>query len=208
MSALAKLADVKTLLDISASGHDTLLTQLLERASSVFEQLALAPDGGFRRTAGIVEYPRDPVGRSRDVRLLQRPIESVSEVMQRYVASTDAEFDAETALVENDEFVINANMGVLERVNSTWSMGARHLRVTYTAGWVDPSDGSPPAGSIQPPVDVQNAVLQQAIRMFQNKDTAGFRAIDFGQGGGSVSLAEAKPHPALIEAAMKWRRLI
>lgn len=212
MSALATLDDLKEMLGSTSTDSDTLLTKLLERASAIFETEARALDGGMRRSADEVEFPKDSIGSSQRVTLARWPIESVSEVVQLASIGTDADFDAEVvaggALVENEDFYVDADMGVLVRINNAWSLGPRHLRVTYTAGWVDPSDGSPPSGSIQPPTNVQEAVLLQAIRLWQTKDTAGYREIDLGQGGGRVSLAETKPHPAIVSAAAKWRRVI
>jgi hypothetical protein len=248
-SKLAKLADLKALIGTSETSQDTLLNQLLERASAQAEALVGVTEGGLRRQTDVIEYPVDHPAQTRYVTLRRLPIERVVTVRQLYAAAAPSSFSVADALTEFDEYVVEARTGRLERVNGVWYLEPQCLQVTYTAGWVDPGtsvstwatatayaagalvrgDGSPDAlvycciqahtsgsGSEPPNADywvlvhevpeaLQHGVLQQAIRLWQSRDTAGLRETVTVGGGASISLAEAKPHPALVEACQAWR---
>jgi hypothetical protein len=202
--ALATLTDIKTLMGISGSAVDAKLTLLLGQATAIAERLT---GRALEREVARVEYPVALPWQSRFCRLQVFPIESVTSVKQLYAVASDAEFAAEDPLTENDDFVIDAVGGVLERINAVWHTQRRWLQVIYTAGYIDPSTASPPAGSFQPPADLQFGVQQQVIRMFQTADSAGVRETDLGDAGGRISFAEAKVHPALKEACDALRRM-
>ncbi len=198
MSKLASLDKMKELMEWSGSEQDTLATNLLVRASAFAELLARRP---LMRQADITEYPSDPNHYTRFLQLRVYPIESVTSVKQLYDVGADSDFTAADSLTENVDYLITARSGQLERVHQFWSARRRWVQVIYTGGYYDPSGNAPSNDAIAPPEDLQHGVLQQAVRMYQTKDTAGLREIELGQGGG-VSLAEAKPHPAL-EAVCK-----
>ncbi len=203
--ALAKLDDIKTAMDFGGSTHDAQLTVLLSRATALAEQLARRP---LERAADVVEYPEDSDGRVRRIYMRRYPIEAVATIKQLHATGTDSEFSDATALTENEDFVLVAEgrLGVIERINGYWAAWPRHLQVTYTAGYVDPSTASPPAGSIQPPADLQHGIQQQVIRWFNTRDKAGLREIQLGEGG-SVNFTETKPHPELVAAVKALRRV-
>lgn len=142
LGLLAKLADIKADGKWSGTDLDADLRRRLADASALAEQLAGVPHGGLRRAPARVEYPASRPIQSRYLRLNARAIESVTEVVQLYAtASGGAAFDAATPLVENTDFAIDsAQLATLERINSVWYQAVpRCLRVTYTAGYADPS---------------------------------------------------------------------
>jgi len=141
MPALAKLADFKSLLGWSGIDNDALAIQMLERASSIAESLVGVGDGQLRREQGIVEFPSQMTHESQQlVALSHRPIESVESVKQLYAAGSDADFEAETALVEFEDYIIHSQTSAtLRRINGWWHLGPRSLRIVTTAGYVDPS---------------------------------------------------------------------
>lgn len=205
MSLLASLTDFKALMEWSGSTKDALATSLLTRASAIAEQLAGRP---LRRQADVTEYPTHEPPRTRRLYVNVFPIESVTSVKQLYAESTDDEFTAETAMTEITDYVIESERGKLVRsAGYRWIAGPRYIQVVYTGGYYDPSGSAPSGGAIAVPDDLQHAVLQQAIRMFQTKDTAGLRQVDLGEHGGSVSLAESKAHPMLIDVCRALRRV-
>ncbi len=246
---LAKLTDVRAAIGPS-TGQDAVLADLLGKASALAEALAGLKEGALRRTVGIVEFVTDVPTNSQFARLARRPVESISQVKQLYAPGSPADFAEASALTEYSEYVLSSQeMGRLERSYGTWYMAARCLRVTYTAGFLDPAtavstwatatvyaagalvsyadqvwcaraahtssaENLPEAESAtwakvwEVPGDLQFGVSQQTIRMWQTKDSAGVRDVINLQGGGSVNLAETKPHPALVDAARRWRSLL
>ncbi len=199
---LAKLDDLKTRLDVH--GDDDLLTSLLEAVSAMCAQPRFS-GVDLRRTPGIVEFP---VAERRSSRLeLDRyPIESITEVKSVFGPATDADFDAATALTQDEDFYIDsADLGVLIRIYDWWRMKPRSNRVTYTAGFGDPDALG--VGELAPPEDLQHGCIQQCVWFYNTRGTAGLRELDAGEMGGRVSLAEAKPHADLIAACQRLRRV-
>lgn len=136
---LAKLADLKKLVSpggTTETTHDELLTALLERASERAEDLV--GHGLLRRE--VTEYPFDPIGQSRFLRLERWPIESITSIKQAMEAMTAAEFSSETALVENGDFVVDGERGKIERLNSAWYLHRNWLQVIYIGGFGDPAN--------------------------------------------------------------------
>lgn len=209
---LAKLADLKSLLGLSGTGHDTLLTQLLESATSLAESAGLA-GRPLLRQADRVEYPEVHHDRATRLRLDLAPIESVSEVVVLYVASSDADFDAEVAaggaLVAEEDYFVDTTAGTLIRANAWWPCGPRTTRVTYTGGYIDPDEAAPPAGSLQPPRSLQHGLIMQAAAWFNAGAKAGLKNTGGGAGGKSdqVELASPEAHPQLVEACRALRRI-
>jgi hypothetical protein len=205
MSALATLSDLKARLGFSGSEEDALLTRKLEMASA---QLArLAGRESLLRESGRVEHPREPGAGSHythRVKLALWPIESVSEVRQRWDWST-AWSDAEE-LTQGDDFEVDAEMGMLVRSAGWFNTELKMLRVTYTGGYHDPAISAPTVDAVAPPEWVQDAVLAQAVRAYQTDEHAGRRDVQLGGQGGSISLSDDRIHPRLREAAKRLRR--
>ena len=205
MASLGLLTNVKSRLNFSQSTHDTLLGVLLEQATAAAERVAGRP---LLRDDSVTEYPQQ-IGYNfpRTIKLKYYPIESVTTVKELGATSTDAQFTAASALTEITDYVIHSTRGVLERINASWMIsGPRHVQVVYAGGYIDPVTDSPPAGSIQPPDDLQGAIESHVVWLWNTRDTAGLREIAAGDGG-SVSLAESKLHPELVAVARSLRRV-
>lgn len=202
---LAQLDDLKQLLGSDVTDHDALLTALLDRASAVAEGLVGVREGFLRRSVGVVEFPFSDLDQSVFLRLARRPIEAIASVRQLDQPGTDADFDAAEDLVENEDYTTDDWLATLERIHTAWWLRRRCVRVIYTAGFVDPSEEVPPVSAIAVPQDLQHGVLQQAIRMFQTRDSAGLRQFSTGEGT-SITTVEAEPHPALVDACFRLRR--
>lgn len=213
---LATLADFKTLMGWTETAHDALASLLIARASATAEGARCA-GRALRRQADRVEYPVVRHARAVRLRLALPPIESVSEVVVTYVPASDAEFDAEVAavgpMVEGEDYFVDATAGNLLRSDAWWPSSSsggvgRLIRVTYTGGYVDPAEDPVPEGAIPPPEDLQHAVLQQAILLWQTRGAAGLTGGDFGKGGGAMRFRDDAIHPALVDATRGLRRLL
>jgi hypothetical protein len=258
---LAKLENCRGALGGDNTESDDVLLQMLGAASSLAERLVGLEDGALRRQTGIVEYPTGDTSASggeyaRTMRLAVRPLESIAQIKQLFMPGRAADFAAVNALVNGTDYVIGSpQFGRVDRVGASWYLGARCLRVTYTAGFVDPTvaaevadwdlatnydlgdlvrqggkvycaladnlsavDNTPGPQSDygddvwarvwEVPQDLQFAVGQQVIRMFQTWEHAGRQEITTVGGGASISLAETKPHPSLVEATRRLRVLL
>lgn len=206
---LAKLADLKTRLSETGTANDALLTQLLVAASAIAERVAGLSAGALRRQEDIAEYPTSDRDQSRYAHLAVRPVESVESVKQLYASALPEDFEFEDSLVEGVDFIVAPGLfGKIERINSVWYLYPRCLQVVYTAGYADPEDEDNPETALLPPDDVQEAVIQQAILMYNTRDTAGVETISLANGGSFQSKTGMKPHPALLEAMAPYRRLM
>lgn len=139
ITRLAKLADLKKLVapgGTTETTHDELLTVLIERASARAEELV----GHSLLRQTVTEYPADPACHSRFFRVRRWPIESITSIKQAMEAMTASEFSLETALVENDDYVVDSERGKIERINSVWYLNRNWLQVIYTGGFGDPAN--------------------------------------------------------------------
>jgi hypothetical protein len=64
------------------------------------------------------------------------------------------------------------------------------------------------AGMTDPPEELQQAVIAQAVLLRNTADTAGLEKIDLGDAGGSYTTRAAKVHPALEAAVARYRRYL
>lgn len=116
----------------SNTADDTLISTLILACDSRVQSIL---DRNLESTA----YSNERYdGNGTDELLLKHfPIISVSEVK----VSADYSFSAVSALVEDDEFTIEANTGTLFRLGGVWEVGKRNIRVSYTGGYATlPSD--------------------------------------------------------------------
>lgn len=199
---LAKLADLKAAIDADGTASDAVLTRLLQAATARAEELAGRP---LVRQAARVEYPEADMD-SRFCWLDLFPIESITSVKQLLAVGADADFTAADALVENVDFAVHATRGRIERINSIWYLRRRWLQVIYSGGYADPADDPQPSGSALPPATLQQGVIQQAVRWWNTRSTAGFRELIAGDIA-RASFGETKPHPDLVAACDSLRRL-
>lgn len=211
---LAKLADVKAALAETTSTLDAVLTSCLAAATSIAERAAGVRDGGLRREVDAVEITGwYGAQSSRRLYLASRPIESVSEVIQLYRSATPDEFDAASAAgdaMQPDDYAIDSpDLGSLIRLKGlSWYAAIPHsIRVTYTAGFVDPAEATPPASAILPPDDLQRAVISQAVQIYNLRDKAGMRYVNSGDRQQGFS-DESGPLPELLAATSRYRRLM
>jgi hypothetical protein len=203
---LAKLEDLQEAVNASTSGIDALLTSLLETAAAMTERIAGVPTGGLRRQTGIIEYPKARDYGSTRLHLACRPIESVSSVKLVYGPGDSDDFAAATALTEDEDFwIASRELGVLEITGDTWRATPRSNLIVYTAGFADPDDAVG-GSSIEPPEDVQRGNIAQAVQLFNLRRTAGIKSVD--AGGAQGQLGHVAPHPMLVEAAGRYRRML
>ena len=199
---LAKRDDIKARLDLHGSAHDALLDSMIQQASALASTLAGRELG---RVVDRIEYPV-AAPRSDVLRLDRYPIESIASVKSVFGPADSDAFSAADELIEEQDYsVITPEFGVLVQFYDTWRSTPRSNLVIYTAGYGDP-DGLP-AGAIAPPGDLQHGVIQQVVRWWNTRGTAGMRQIDAGDVGGSVTFAETKTHPELTAACHALRRL-
>lgn len=211
-SKLAKLDDLKAALNASTSGLDTQLTQLLVDASAMAEQAAGVVQGGLRRQVDRVEMVWHANPYRFYIGLSGRPIESISQVVQLYRPGSDADFDAAAEaggliLPDTQYTIASATLGTLQRIDGvSWRAKARHLRVVYTAGYADPDDEAAPDSALQPPDDLQRAVIAQATQLYNLRGKDGLATVQAGKS--PTSLQTAALHPLLSAAAQRYRRMI
>jgi len=130
---LTSTANVKVYLGISGSDDDTLIGQLIGRATDAIQAFC-------HRTFGSTTYTEYHDGRGESKIVLEhRPIISVASVYD----DLDRQFGPET-LIDSDDYVIREDEGIIEWLasNSTFPStaayfydGQLNVKVTYTAGY-------------------------------------------------------------------------
>lgn len=202
---LAKLADIKTMLNLSGTSLDTQLTTLLKRATALAEG-AGGVGYSLKRVDDRIEYPDvGGDGYTYSLYLDVFPVVSITSVKQLYSASTNDEFEAATALTEFDDYVLNNERGILKRINGRWCAKLRTLQVIYTAGYSDPDEDPMPGDAILPPDDLQQGILMQAIKWLRIGPHAGSPSVSGGTGA-SAQFDDGAMVPELAAACQALRR--
>ena len=207
---LAKLADLKTAVNANTPGIDAELTGLLEQASAMAERAAGVGAGGLRRGPAVrFAYPYSANSPVRTFCLPVRPIEEVLGVVQLSRPGAPADFDAavsaKMSLIPDYDYAIEStDKGRLVRLDGFWHIGEPNkVRVVYQAGLADPDDAVG-GSAIEPPEDLQRAVVAQAVLLFNTRQTAGLKSVKAGDA--SHGLAEAGLHPLIEAAVSRYRR--
>jgi uncharacterized phiE125 gp8 family phage protein len=140
--ALVAVADARTVLKIAGSSEDTVLADLINRASALASKYAGRQLVSTQRT----EY-YDGDG-DRQLILNHRPVTAVASV---YIDGLRT-FGADTLVDSAADLITDGAAGILELWNNggSFTKGRANVKVTYTAGYV--------AGSTVPH-DLEEAVL-------------------------------------------------
>jgi uncharacterized phiE125 gp8 family phage protein len=138
--ALASAAEARVVLKISGSGEDTILEDLINRASAFANKFT----GRQLLEAAITEY-YDGDGTD-ELALNNYPVSAVTSVHDDVLRV----FGSTTEIVAGDR-ILDGAAGIIKLWNSAFSFikGKRNVRVVYTAGY--------PSASI--PHDLKEAVL-------------------------------------------------
>lgn len=184
--ALAKLSELKSLLDIDDTDSDTLLAVIQRGVQAQFEQFCecqfIYPD------ADIVE---DHDGGCWDLYLKYFPISGVGIVSVK--EASDRDFAAATALTVDEDYVVIAERGILTRLPDQlrdWQAGRRTNRVTYRGGYYEPDNGSPPSDVDVVPDDLQHAALLQAVENYNRRQDPGQKAETLAGPGGNMTFQQ------------------
>lgn len=201
---LATLDDIKTRLQFGGTNKDDQLTDLLINVSDIAEQLI---GRSLMRVVDRVEFVTDSPTQGRTARLSITPLETVTSVKQLWEPGSDAQFDAADAMVENTDYVIDAELGRLIRINGPeWFMFPRCLQVVYTGGWQDPSEVAID-GAQQVPGALQEAVIQQVIHTFNKGPSTGIKKTNMAGGrGGSIEYNDALLLPMFNKTCHRIKR--
>lgn len=159
---LVTLDDAKAALDITDSGGDTELERMISaRSQAIYAWLGVSADQNGRRTlireTMTAAFLADSEGRSSTLLLPWRiPLVSITSVVEAGVtlASTD--------------YQIRPMMAALVRLDSAGEApirwGSGKIVVTYTAGWLDPTET---ASDIPP--DLADAALQEIATAWRGR---------------------------------------
>ncbi len=204
---LALLADLKAEIGTTETVADALLLAKLGESSRRAESAQGCGRELARRT-GIIEFPRTPgIWGVQTLRLRRFPIEAITSIIQLYSPGTDADFLAEEALVEDEDFLVDYEHGTIDRIGNVWRCDRpRMIQVEYAGGYLDPSTSPVPAGAILPPADLQHGVILDAIALWRQGPLAGISSVST-PGAGSASLGPLELHPNLKLACERLRRM-
>jgi len=188
MALMAKLADLKAALDIASddSGQDAKLTTCLEWAASLIEE-HLGRDLFYAAAADAVAEVFD--GDTWQLKLRRFPVTELTSVKLAY----DHDFEAATALVENEDFTLDARRGLIRKllVGTRWPDLPRCLEVLVGGGYLDPL-AEPILGVAAFPPKFQAAAVLQAVELYKRGDEPGTK-VDFNAGITGVGAGTAPP---------------
>ncbi len=135
MADFVLLADVKTQLNITAAGDDAHLALLIPAISQQIESMMGRPY--FLNGGDVTEYPRVRASESHRLFLLRWPIESGKPTSVHVSLALPRVYDATTLLVEGEDYMVDEDEGVLERMGSFWPRAAKAVQVIYDGGIIN-----------------------------------------------------------------------
>lgn len=201
---LCTLAQFKTRYDVSGTGHDTLITQILTGVSA-----QLAAEAG-RICQGVPALEKTTVTETITIRddrlktiiLACRPVVLITEIKEALYG----EFDDADAMVENDDYQIDKPLGLLHRVACNWLAGNLSVKVTYIGGYTSAGEvvGD---GETALPDDIKEAALDQAGFVYQRRMSKGLTSESV-QGGSISAYAQDKLLPGVVATMRRYRRLL
>jgi len=200
---LCTLAQFKTRYDVTGTGHDALITQILTGVSA-----QLAAEAG-RISQGVPALEKTTLTetitvsdeRLATIILACRPVVSITSVKEAFYGDhADAD-----ALVENEDYQIDKPLGLLHRIGY-WLCGRLTVQVVYIGGYVSAGD-TPGDGETALPDDIVEAALDQAGFVYQRRMSKGLTSESV-QGGSISAYAQDKLLPGVAATMRRYRRLL
>lgn len=197
-------SELKTYLDFTGTGEDTLLDEMIENVSAQFE---LYCDRLFAEETGRVEYP---LGGTNTLKLKLFPITTITSIYE----DPQRTFGANT-LIDSSEYYGAGDVGTMGWIirQSTWRRefsGAASLKwlngldvvkVTYTGGY------TVTAGITAAPDQVKKACIRQCSYLWDRRATLGTTSASGGDGSSSF-LGAYDLLPEVKASLQAYRRLM
>jgi hypothetical protein len=131
--ALASLQELKDYLPAHGDTEDDGLTKALNRASAILEART---DRHFVTRGELTEYHSVYDGR-RLLELSQAPVISITSIHES--ASLPPVYDADSLLVPEEDYLVDRERGLVDRVCTGipigWASGRRAIRVVWSYGY-------------------------------------------------------------------------
>ena len=192
--AVVTAAEVRDYLPtLSGTGDDTLITTLISR----FDSAAAAYLGFIRRSDGAesiesgtyVEYLDGPGGR--DLTTTVKPIISITSIYD----DPDLDYTDSADLIAASDYTLYKDEGRIildyNATDASWSVGYRHIKITYVAGFA----------SI--PNQIKHAACLQVAHWYQGRSHIG--RTNLSSQGQTVSLNTLELLPEVKQALMPYR---
>lgn len=208
---LARLDELKARLEILAGDdeHDAVLTGILQGVSAQLAVAARRVIGGepCLEKADRTELITVPDRWTTTLFLTAWPVVSITEIKEAVYGG----FDDADALVENEDYQLDAAAGRLHRIGY-WMRGRLTVRVKCPAGYTPPTeylaDGYEAAdGEVQLPADISEYAIQQASFYFQRRKSLGLTSQSV-QGASVSTYAQDELLPNVAEGMKAYRRNI
>jgi len=196
---LTQLTTLKARLGIGEDdvADDALLTNLLKLVSARFEREC---NRIFGRSDSVTE---EFAGDETELRVSYYPIDAKGESsggVTKFELKTDEATGWETE--SGVEYLIRRDCVVsLPAPLGTWR---EQLRITYSGGYVLPGDTAA-AGETVLPDDIEQAAVEQAAYLYQNKDRLGLTSIS-AEGGSIQQFAQLDLLPPVKAVLIKYAR--
>ena len=180
MTQLTSKARVKSYLDFSGTGEDSLIDILIELVSARVEDYC---DRVFSEETGRIEYPSGGTG---ILSLKLFPITSITSIHE----DADRDFDS-GSLVDSTEYYADTERSLVIRKASwrrevtgnyglnKWLQGLNIIKVVYNGGYTVTD------GVTGVPADLQRLVAQQVAYLYDRRRSLGMSSASGGEGSQS-----------------------
>lgn len=197
-SSLITLAKLEVYLGEEASKAITSGTALESQLEGLINSVSARFDAYVGRKLAKALYTAEKYNGPKGADLLLRnyPVVSITKL---------EEDDDELTEGRDDDYLLDAEMGVVTRVSGAWLRGPQVIEVTYTAGYVV-QGGTVTAPDIALPADVQLACFIQVAAEWKKTQGSAWGVSSVSYPDGSISRFERGLLKEVVEMLEKYRR--
>ncbi|MEO0166754.1 MAG: head-tail connector protein [candidate division WOR-3 bacterium] len=188
MNALTTVANLKRYLDIEDNSHDSLLEELINRATLVIESLCNRKFKNLNSNGELQTVTEYHDGGTSSIRLKYYP---VSEIVAVY-EDPGREFGADT-LLDSSEYTVDEESGILKFDAGNFIRGNKTIKVVYKGGYTTS------------PYDLEQVCIELAGILFKSTDTLGTSSKSFADG--SAAFYENRLSLISREVIERYRRI-
>ena len=195
---ICTLADVKDRLGLSGTDNDVLINRIISGLEATFDNETMR-----QLLLNAVDETLNWTGSGGKRIILPRyPIVSITSIKE----SVDYDFDNTDALVEDTDYRVKYDDGIIYRINGKWLTQEDGIEIQYRGGFVSAGQT---AGEDETPMpnDLREAAIQQASFILKRRNDIGLTAVS-SQGGSINSFSAMDLLPLVRQTLDNNKRLI
>lgn len=195
---ICTLADVKDRLGESTTDNDVTINRIISGLEAIFDNYTMR-----KLLLNAVDETLNWTGGGGQRIILPRyPIVSITSIKE----ASDYDFENTDALVEDTDFRVKYDDGIIYRINGKWHTQEDCIEIKYRGGFVSAGQ-LPEADETAMPNDLREAAIEQASFIFKRRNDPGVTSNS--ALGGSINIEPAMNLLPLVKQTLdNYKRLV